>query len=329
MGVAGGSSKATVHPPPRCRIPLLCAKITQVAICERIGDLNMQDSLFPKVDYLVIGNVTHDIRPGEPDTIGGTATYASVTAHKLGLKVGMVTRASADLPWLGWLRENVDYVHLLPSDVTTTYVLEYTDEGRKMVLRALAPYISLDDIPIPWRDSPLVHFGPIAQEIHPNVPAALDGARKLVTPQGWMRCWDENGNVRPYPFALADKILPHIQVMVISEEDINGDWSQILPWVGKVPVLILTKGRDGCTVFAEGEQRDIPPRQANEVDPTGAGDIFAASFLIRWHETGDPWHSAYFANVVASMSIEKVGVDGIPTRELVEEWLEEHPLWER
>ncbi len=284
---------------------------------------------FPKVDYLVIGNVTHDIHPGKPDTIGGTATYAAITAHKLGRRVGMITRAGADFPWIGWLESNVDHVHVLPSDVTTTYVLEYTDEGRILILRSLASPIEPDDIPIPWQDSPLVHLGPVAQEIHPDLPAILDGAKKLVTPQGWMRCWDEGGYVAPYPFAVAGMVLPHTHVMVLSEEDINYDRSVLLPWIGKVPVLILTKGRDGCTVFAEGEQRDVPPRPAEEVDPTGAGDIFAAAFLIKWHETGDPWGSAYFANAVASMSIEKIGVEGIPSRETVERWMEEHPLWMR
>ncbi len=287
----------------------------------------MQNRSFPKVDYLVVGHVTHDIHPGKPDTLGGTVAYAAVTAHKLGRKVGMVTRVSPDFPWIGWLEENVDHVCVLPSDETTTYVLEYTPRGRRLMLQSLAPTIEPDDIPEEWRESPLVHFGPVAQEIHPDLPSSLDGSRKLVTPQGWMRCWDGGGDVKPYPFAVANKVLPHTHVVVLSEEDIGGDWSVILPWVGQVPVLILTRGREGCTVFAQGEQRDIPPRPAAEVDPTGAGDIFAASFLVRWHETGDPWHSAYFANVVASMSIEKVGVEGIPYRDAVESWLEEHPLW--
>jgi sugar/nucleoside kinase (ribokinase family) len=40
------------------------------------------------------------------------------------------------------------------------------------------------------------------------------------------------------------------------------------------------------------------------VNPTGAGDIFAAAFLFRLHQTkGNPWEAAEFANHVAATSV--------------------------
>jgi sugar/nucleoside kinase (ribokinase family) len=58
------------------------------------------------------------------------------------------------------------------------------------------------------------------------------------------------------------------------------------------------------------------------MDPTGAGDVFSAAFLIRLAETGDPCEAARFANVAASFSIEAPGVSGIPTRRQVEAYLD-------
>jgi sugar/nucleoside kinase (ribokinase family) len=54
------------------------------------------------------------------------------------------------------------------------------------------------------------------------------------------------------------------------------------------------------------------------VDATGAGDIFAAAFFARLHQTRDPWEAARFATNLASHSVTRVGLSGIPTREEVE-----------
>ncbi|HUT95735.1 MAG TPA: PfkB family carbohydrate kinase [Thermoguttaceae bacterium] len=35
--------------------------------------------------------------------------------------------------------------------------------------------------------------------------------------------------------------------------------------------------KDGCTVFHRGEKRSLPARPARVIDPTGAGDVFAAA----------------------------------------------------
>jgi len=59
------------------------------------------------------------------------------------------------------------------------------------------------------------------------------------------------------------------------------------------------------------------------VDPTGAGDVFAAAFMIRLIETDDPCQAAQFANTVASFSIEGPGVSGIPMRHQVEAYVAE------
>ena len=55
--------------------------------------------------------------------------------------------------------------------------------------------------------------------------------------------------------------------------------------------------------------------QVREVDPTGAGDIFAACFFYRLLETRDPWEAARFANQLAAISITRQGLDSAPTVE--------------
>jgi sugar/nucleoside kinase (ribokinase family) len=50
------------------------------------------------------------------------------------------------------------------------------------------------------------------------------------------------------------------------------------------------------------------------VDPTGAGDVFAAAFLVRYHETGDAADAAAFAACAASCAVEGVGVSSLGDR---------------
>jgi sugar/nucleoside kinase (ribokinase family) len=57
------------------------------------------------------------------------------------------------------------------------------------------------------------------------------------------------------------------------------------------------------------------------LDPTGAGDVFAAAFLVHLSRHGDPRQAVDFANCVASLSIQHVGIEGIPTMEMVTERL--------
>ena len=58
-------------------------------------------------------------------------------------------------------------------------------------------------------------------------------------------------------------------------------------------------------------------------DTTGAGDIFAAAFFFRLYTTRDPWESARFATQLAAASVTRIGLDGIPTQEEIQECMAE------
>jgi sugar/nucleoside kinase (ribokinase family) len=51
------------------------------------------------------------------------------------------------------------------------------------------------------------------------------------------------------------------------------------------------------------------------VDPTGAGDLFAGAFFVRYRQSGNPWSAARFAISLASASVTRPGLAGLPTRE--------------
>ena len=64
--------------------------------------------------------------------------------------------------------------------------------------------------------------------------------------------------------------------------------------------------------------RRFHARKVKEFDPTGAGDIFATSFFYRYFHTRDPWEAARFATVIASHSVTRPGLKGVPTPQEVQ-----------
>ena len=275
------------------------------------------------VAYLVIGHVAKDLtRTGH--ALGGTATYSAITAQRLGLCAAIVTAADAAFAAEVQAALPGIEIHNHVSPQSTTFENSYSDLGRTQMLRGHAAELSIADVPAAWRDARIVHLGPIARECNPDLVGAFSGSLVALTPQGWLRQWDAAGKVSPRPWPEAIDVLRQVDVLIFSPEDVGHDWELIHAYTRAAPLSVLTLERHGALVFAAGIGRWIAPRTANVVDPTGAGDVFAAAFLTSYSENGDSVAAATFANVAASFSIEKCGIDAIPNRVTVTEWLETH-----
>lgn len=269
-------------------------------------------------DYLLIGNITQDITPNGL-VMGGTATYSAITAHRLGWRVGVVSRVGPDVDIAGRL-PGIE-VHAVPSACTTTYENVYHGNVRTQWVRAIADPLTLDDVPLAWRRASIVHLGPLTQEFEPELARAFPGVLVGATPQGWLRQWDAQGRVSAKPLPRPHEQLRGIQALVFSPEDVAHDTAAMMELVQAVPLAVITHAQEGAVVYTADGPRALPARPATVVDPTGAGDVFAAAFFIRLAERNDPFEAAAFANSVASFSIEGFGTEGIPTREQVEAWL--------
>ncbi len=261
------------------------------------------------VDYLVIGHVARDLTP-KGSILGGTAAYSALTARALGLRVGVVTATGDDLS-LGPLN-GIPFVSI-KSVSSTTYENIYSENGRVQYLRAQASRIDIKRIPDTWRSTSIIHLGPIANEVDSVLPDSFSPNLLGLTPQGWMRQWDSNGRVSPCEWTNSESALSQAGAVVISREDVNGDDELIEHMAGQTRILVVTEGAAGAVLYWHGDRRRFRAPTVREVDATGAGDIFAAAFFIRLLNTRDPWEATRFATLLASHSVERVGLDGIPT----------------
>ena len=267
--------------------------------------------------YVAIGHICQDLLPAGW-MFGGAATYSSRLAHALGCTVQVITSLQ---PAVDVTPALIDIEVLrYPAACTTTFENVYTSTGRQQTLHAVAERLSPDRFP-EARTADVVHLAPIAQEVDLGWLDHFPGALVGVTPQGWLRQWDPQGHVSPTAWAEAAFVLPRADAVIISIEDVAHDEALVQHWAAQARLLAVTRGAHGCTIHQQGVTYAVPTHAVEIVDATGAGDIFAAAFLVRLRQCGDPLQAAHFANCLASQSITRRGLESIPTPAEIEQCL--------
>lgn len=265
-------------------------------------------------DYLAIGHVTEDLWEDGRITAGGTVTYASLAARRLVPRVGVLTAGAPTLD-LAAIFPEVE-VTLLPAPTTTRFQNRYTPHGRVQYTQPCPIRLTPDALrPEHWR-SRILHLAPVCDEASPAIALQAPAEAFVgVTPQGWLRRWDETGRVWAKAWEHAEAVLARADATVISIEDVAGDWRQALRWAAMARVFVVTQGAEGCTLFLNGRPFHIPAPKVVEVEPTGAGDIFAAALFVALANGNPPEAACAFANCIAAQSVTRPYREGLPRPE--------------
>ena len=259
-------------------------------------------------DFVVIGHLCCDLVDNRR-ILGGSASYASFTARALGRRVGVVTAMTDDFPF----RDSFHAISIktIPSPSTTTFRNRYRNGIREQFVSGVATSIHAADIPERWTHAPVVYLCPIANEVLPDVVNRFCGSLIGVGAQGWLRQWDETGRVTKKKWTHAESLVSRVSVVVFSELDMDDPYAFAEAIAHLTPIVIVTQADRGATLFLGTERIHVPAFEITEIDPTGAGDVFAAAFLVRYDECGDPVEAAKFACCTASFVCENEGTKGI------------------
>ncbi len=267
------------------------------------------------VNYLIIGHITKD-NTADGAILGGTCSYAAITAHQLGQQVAIVTSFGPDIPSLDRLAEIE--IENLPANQSTTFENSYQNGVRHQKWLVGGAPLALENVPLAWRNAPIVHLAPVAQEISPSMCGDFPNSLLCVTMQGWLRGQDANNQVIYQPRADLEAWLTQIDVLVLSLADLSGDRAMLTHFLTSAKLGVETLGAEGCRVYHNGQVEHVPVKPEVEIDATGAGDIFAATFFVYYHKTANYLTAARYANACASLSVLKVGLESIPTLSQVE-----------
>ncbi|MFN2468997.1 MAG: carbohydrate kinase family protein [Gaiellaceae bacterium] len=238
----------------------------------------------------VLGNLALDRRDAGPLRPGGGPFHAARALRALGRRSLLVVRCAAgDRPAL--LPPLVSLglpVHWREAERTAVFDIGYEGERRHLTVEAVGSPWNAEDAA--WAGEVLagvdwVHVAPLLRsDFGVDALAALARGRRLsLDGQGLVRV-PASG-----PLSLdADydpALLRSVSILKLAEEEAlvaaGGVDEEALRELG-VPEVVVTLGSRGAIVCAGGPAELIPTRALppGSVDATGAGDAFAAAYLV-------------------------------------------------
>ncbi len=252
----------------------------------------------PRKTAAVTGSITRDrirTRRGSAERIGGAVWYAGSTFVQLGMSTRAITRfAIADAFIEEALQRAGIEVLQRPSLRTTTFVNDYTvpgDVDRKQEVLALADPIRIDELRAGLNQCDLVYLAPL----HPD--DISDAALTMVVEEKTFTiALDVQGYTRAIVAGKVEARVDSRLSYLRSACDVikaNASEARILtgstdPSKAAVDLVsarnrlesVVTCGSDGVYI-ASGKILHFQPVVELDIDdPTGAGDIFFAAYLV-------------------------------------------------
>ena len=283
-------------------------------------------------DLVIVGAAARDIDPEDRRgwRLGGGVSYGALLAARLGARVGALVGldAEARTAWeLELMRRAGAEVVEVPLEHGPVFLNRDTPAGRHQVCHSASDEIAPDELPRPWRSAPALQLAPVARELPDawsDVPAS--GALVALAWQGLLRRLVAGEPVVELP-AEPGPLLRRADVAGVSPEDLRAGGApleELLPNEGQQ--VAITVGEQGALHLRREpsgfEVRLVPAVPAREVqDLTGAGDAFLTTWTLG-SIAGGPFGSQRLtsgralrlAAVVASLTVEGVGLPGLPGR---------------
>ena len=292
--------------------------------------------------FVAVGHVTNDLKPKEH--LGGGVSYSAVTASRLGLDAHIITKCPQKHPYINELKNLRIKVHVLPSTLPTitTFDNQYDLQGRrKQIITQVQEQISLKDKEnIPWKilkDSVILVAPVTPIDVDMKLFSDLTRYGSVnVIPQGYFRKIAKNGLISPKRWKGLEKYILNTKIVVLSEEDIliNGLADNVLreEIINACPLVALTQGAGRVMIYEKGREvcrtKAFPLLQEELMDFEGSGDVFATAFIVEMiRNSGNIKAASVAACLFAAMKITGmggIGIDSIPTRRQITEFLKKH-----
>lgn len=259
-----------------------------------------------------IGPLSLDVVAGGAPRPGGTVFYSAraLASLRAEARVG-ASCAAGDRPLLAPALEAFGLpVAWYESSSTTSYRFHYDGDSRVMWQEAVGD---------PWTPSQAVEAAGAAEWVHvgqlvrtdfdaETLRALSDGRQLLVDAQGLVRT-PALGRLRKD--AEIGDVLRHVSILKLTDDEaetLSGTADpQALRSLG-VPEIVLTLGSRGSVVITDRLAEHVHADSSlGEVDPTGAGDMFAAAYLEARARGAEPVEAAVAANGVVATLLGETG----------------------
>lgn len=305
-------------------------------LATRITTANPMSSSTAAPRILVIGHVTHD-RYEDGLVAGGCAFYGARAHATLdGPRPHLLAVVGEDFECEDSIADLSRTVHR--TGETTLFTNYYPDDApRIQLIESQAPEVTPElfeaelEAFFAEEGDKLVHLAPVMGEVDLAkwLEVIPDDVRIGINVQGWIK---EGGprldaadarrarrrgvdvlarRVVQTPWRVEPEQLDGIDVACMSTEDLLDQGDLLARFRDAVPIVAVTNGEHGSTIFADGECWEIGAYDTDVEDPTGAGDVFTATLLNRILSGASPVDAARYASAAASIAIEGRGPESL------------------
>lgn len=273
-----------------------------------------------KPGVTVVGHVTHD-RYADRIVPGGCAFYGARVYAGLGATVELITSWGGDFSKRDALAP-LARVEATVGVRTTAFENVYREDATRLQhLHAQSP--ALEPAALKGEHTSVLHLAPVLDEIElhtwmPHVRALKRRGkigRVALSVQGFTRGKSSHGDgyrIDHLSWHPTKELLAGIDVAFLSDEDLTNQDDLLALLCEVIPMVVLTHGSEGAEVMV-GNKRvacvGVYPTTA--VDPTGAGDTFAAAFMITLAAGGSIESAARTAAAAGSIIVEAEGPLGL------------------
>lgn len=278
-----------------------------------------------KPDLIVIGHLMkekiifpdHIIGP----MVGGVSAYFSVVASCLGSKVGIVSKIGRDMS-----KKLLDPIYKAGVDTkgiriegikSRTSELYYDTNGSK---KMRYPYkgkpIIFEDIPINYLQADMLYIAPQEWEVSLKEIDKLSSffKGKMAVELGGYGGAHCSFHSIDKNCSFLKQLLPHFHIAKLSIEDCKYLFKEkneikiaqnLIEW--GVEISIITLSEKGAIIATSSDVFKIPSFTQSQLDCTGAGDAFAAGFMVSYKKNKDVKKAGLFASATAAVMIERTG----------------------
>ena len=226
-----------------------------------------------------------DVRAATRAGAGGQAANVAAWAVSLGAEACCIAKrgddATGELVAHELAARGVELVGPVVAGATGVVVSIVGGDGERSLAsdRGVAPSLEPSELDAGWLDCDVVHVSGYALLREPVSDAALlaatiardHGARVSVD----VAAWTEIRAFGPVRFReLIDVVAPDVLFATEAE------WEMLGGAYLSAPTGVIKRGPRGVTIVTEDARLDLSPVDGEVVDTTGAGDAFAAGFLL-------------------------------------------------
>jgi ribokinase len=241
---------------------------------------------------------------------GGQAANFSAWAAAFGARARLVTRVGDDETGRRLVSDleakGVDVRAVWAHEPTGAIAVLVGPDGQRTMATQRGPSVGLspEDLDETWfRDARLIHVPAYSLFLEP-LASATRAAIRIVREGDGMLAVDLSSaaGIRAYGPSRMAYTLARLKPEVLFATEAEARTLGVpLESLAQVPVLKL--GRAGCRIFG----RTIPAPAVASLDPTGAGDAFAAAFCVAWLSGATPLEAAERGVESASQSVTLAG----------------------